>query len=114
MDAPAHFVAGGRFTPQLELRELVLPIVVIDISRRAESDPDAVVDADDLRRFERRHGRIPDGALVAMDSGWAGRSATRPPTRAARSATITSPASATRRSRTCSSGATRRRSASTR
>jgi kynurenine formamidase len=71
MDAPAHFVPRGRFTPQLELRELVLPIVVIDIARRAQSDPDTVVTADDLRRFERRYGRIPDGALVAMDSGWA-------------------------------------------
>jgi kynurenine formamidase len=71
MDAPAHFVTGGRFTPQLTMRELVLPIVVIDISRRAARDPDTVVTADDLRRHERRHGRIPDGALVAMDSGWA-------------------------------------------
>ena len=25
---------------------------------------------DDLRRYERRHGRIPRGALVCMDSGW--------------------------------------------
>jgi kynurenine formamidase len=71
MDAPAHFVAGGRYTPQLTIGELVLPIVVIDIARRAARDPDTVVTADDLRRFERRHGRIPDGALVAMDSGWA-------------------------------------------
>jgi kynurenine formamidase len=71
MDAPAHFVTGGRFTPQLSLSELVLPIVVIDIARRAARDPDTVVTADDLRRFERRYGRIPDGALVAMDSGWA-------------------------------------------
>jgi kynurenine formamidase len=71
IDAPAHFVAGGRFTPQLRLRELVLPIVVIDIAKRAKSDPDTVVEAADLRRFEKRHGRIPDGALVAMDSGWA-------------------------------------------
>jgi kynurenine formamidase len=71
MDAPAHFTAGGRFTPQLKARELVLPIVVIDIAQRAKSDPDTVVTADDLRRFERKHGRIPDGALVAMDSGWA-------------------------------------------
>jgi kynurenine formamidase len=29
------------------------------------------VTPDDLRAFERRHGRIPDGALVAMNSGWA-------------------------------------------
>jgi kynurenine formamidase len=71
MDAPGHFVANGRKTPQLRPKELMLPIVVIDIARRAASDPDTVVNADDLRRFERRHGRIPKGALVAMDSGWA-------------------------------------------
>ena len=71
MDAPGHFVAGGRFTPQLRPRELLLPIVVIDISARAARNPDAEVTADDLRRFERRHGRIPRNALVAMNSGWA-------------------------------------------
>ncbi len=71
MDAPGHFVAGGRFTHQIKARELILPLVVIDIAKRAKSDPDTVVDADDLKRYERKHGRIPDGALVAMDSGWA-------------------------------------------
>jgi kynurenine formamidase len=71
IDAPGHFAAEGRFTPDLEARELFLPIVVIDIAKRAKSDPDTVVVADDLRRFESRHGRIPTGALVAMDSGWA-------------------------------------------
>jgi kynurenine formamidase len=70
IDAPGHFTAGGRLTPQLRAEELVLPIVVIDISSRARRDPDAVVEPDDLRRFERRHGRIPRGALVAMNSGW--------------------------------------------
>ena len=70
MDAPGHFVQGGRLTPQLLPRELMLPIVVIDISQRAASNPDAVVTEDDLRRFERRHGRIPRNALVAMNSGW--------------------------------------------
>ena len=98
MDAPGHFVEGGApgrrsSTP----RELVLPIVVIDISKRAASDPDAEVTVDDLRAFERRHGRIPRGALVAMNSGWAPSSARRR-TRAARSATTTSRASATTRS----------------
>jgi kynurenine formamidase len=71
MDAPGHFVADGWMTPDLKARELLLPIVVIDIAKRAASDPDTVVTAGDLRRFEKRHGRIPDGALVAMDSGWA-------------------------------------------
>jgi kynurenine formamidase len=71
MDAPGHFVTGGRLSPEITPQELIVPIVVIDISRRAESDHDAVVTVDDLRRFEHRHGRIPDGALVCMDSGWA-------------------------------------------
>ncbi len=71
MDAPGHFTAGGRLTPDLKASELILPIVVIDIAKRAASDPDTVVNAQDLRRFENKHGRIPHGALVAMDSGWA-------------------------------------------
>lgn len=71
MDAPGHFVTGGRLSPQITPAELIVPIVVIDIRERAASNPDAMVMRDDLQRFERRHGRIPDGALVAMDSGWA-------------------------------------------
>jgi kynurenine formamidase len=71
MDAPGHFTIGGRLSPEITLEELIVPIVVIDISRRAERDADAMVTVDDLRRFERRHDRIPEGALVCMDSGWA-------------------------------------------
>ena len=71
MDAPGHFVTGGRFSPEITLEELLVPIAVVDISSRAERDPDAFVTVDDLRRYERRHGRIPEGALVAMNSGWA-------------------------------------------
>ena len=33
--------------------------MVIDIADRAARDPDTVVTVDDLRAFERRHGRIP-------------------------------------------------------
>ena len=71
MDAPGHFVPGGRLSPEITVRELLAPIVVIDISKRAEENPDATVEVRDLYRFERKHGRIPNGALVAMDSGWA-------------------------------------------
>jgi kynurenine formamidase len=73
LDVPAHFVTGGRFSPQISLDELVRPLVVVDISDRAATNPDTEVTTDDLRRFERRHGRIPRGAVVAMDSGWAAR-----------------------------------------
>ena len=71
MDAPGHFVEGGRLSPDITLEELLVPIVVIDISARGARDPNSVVTVDDLRRFEHRHGRIPHGALVCMNSGWA-------------------------------------------
>lgn len=74
MDAPAHFVADGRTSPELGLDELLqVPIVVIDISERAATEHDTVVTPADLERFEDRHGRIPKGALVAMYSGWEAR-----------------------------------------
>jgi kynurenine formamidase len=71
MDAPGHFVEGGRLSPEITLQELIIPLVVVDISTRAAHDPDTTVTVDDVRHFERRHGRIPEGALVCMDSGWA-------------------------------------------
>ena len=70
LDVPAHFIVGGRTTPQLTLDELMAPIAVIDISERAATNPDTVVTTDDLRRYERGHGRIKPGSLVAMNSGW--------------------------------------------
>jgi kynurenine formamidase len=71
MDAPGHFVAGGRLSPQITPEELLVPIVVVDISAKAARNPDAVVTVDDLRSFERGNGHIPKGALVCMNSGWA-------------------------------------------
>jgi kynurenine formamidase len=71
MDAPGHFVLNGRLSPQITPEELLVPIVVIDVAARAAVDADTTVTVDDLRQFERGHGRIPHGALVCMNSGWA-------------------------------------------
>jgi kynurenine formamidase len=70
MDAPGHFVPGGRLSPEITPHELFVPLVVVDISDRAAEEPDAMVEVGDLRRFERGHGRIPRRSLVAMNSGW--------------------------------------------
>jgi kynurenine formamidase len=71
VDAPGHFTPGGRLAPELELSELIVPAVVIDIAARAARDPDTAVTVEDVRAFERRHGRIPRHAAVLMYSGWA-------------------------------------------
>jgi kynurenine formamidase len=70
LDAPAHFIQGGRTTPQLTLDELIAPMSVVDVSSKAAANPDTAVSVDDLRSHERRHGRIKRGSIVAMYSGW--------------------------------------------
>jgi kynurenine formamidase len=72
IDAPSHFQnGGGPFIDEIEPDQLVAPLRVIRIADRAAEDADTLVTVDDIRRHERRYGRIPKGAFVAMDSGWA-------------------------------------------
>jgi len=70
VDTPGHFDEGNRLIDDLTPEELVAPIVVIDIREKALENPNATVIPDDLIAFERRHGRIPERALVCMNSGW--------------------------------------------
>jgi kynurenine formamidase len=70
VDVPGHFVEGNRLAHELTPDELMAPLAVIDISDRAAVDPDAAVTLADIRGYERRHGRIPRGALVCEYSAW--------------------------------------------
>jgi kynurenine formamidase len=69
-DAPFHFSADGQSVDQIPLDKLVCPIAVIDVRAKAAADADYRVTPDDLKAFEAKNGRIPEGACVAMLSGW--------------------------------------------
>ncbi|MDR5694037.1 MAG: cyclase family protein [Armatimonadota bacterium] len=73
MDAPQHFVLGRWMLHQIPIRSLIAPAVVIHIHERAAANPDAQVTVDDLKAWENRYGRIPEGAAVLMHSGWESR-----------------------------------------
>jgi len=70
IDAPSHFFEQGIPLDALPVDSLVVPLVVIDISARANSNPDSSVTVADIEAWERRHGRIPERAAVMMASGW--------------------------------------------
>ena len=70
MDAPVHFLNGGETIDQIAPSRLVAPLAVISIESRATRDHDTQLTADDIGAWERQHGRLPDGAFVAMSSGW--------------------------------------------
>ncbi|MEM1072807.1 MAG: cyclase family protein [Pseudomonadota bacterium] len=70
VDAPLHFSADGASIDEVPVGDLVCPLCVVDISARAADDPDARMTPDDLKAWIAANGDIPDGACVAMYSGW--------------------------------------------
>lgn len=71
LDAPIHRAAKGKTADQIDVAEFFLPLVVVDIKARAAANRLAEVTPADLKQWEKKHGPIPRGACVAMNSGWA-------------------------------------------
>lgn len=72
-DPPAHFVRGKRTLDQIDPKEMILPLVVVDIHNQVAANPDYIVTMADVRAWEARHGLIPEGAFVALRSDWSKR-----------------------------------------
>jgi kynurenine formamidase len=70
MDAPVHFAEGKLTADRVPLTSLIGPAVVVDVSEKAAGDRDYQLAIADLRAWEEKNGRIPDGAIVLMRSGW--------------------------------------------
>lgn len=73
IDAPLHFSADGHAVNEIPVQNLICPLCVIDIAARAAEDADAQVTPDDIAAWTAEYGDIPDGACVAMHSGWGGK-----------------------------------------
>ena len=70
MDAPIHFAQGRLTADEVPLSAMMGPAVVIDVRDAASADRDYRLTVADLERWEGKYGRIPDGAIVLMRSGW--------------------------------------------
>ena len=73
LDAPIHFHRGGVTSDAIDLKRLVAPAVVIDVSAQAARDPDYRLTVADVNTFERAHGRIAAGTIVLLRTGWSSR-----------------------------------------
>jgi len=73
VDPPAHFIQGLRTLDQISVKEMILPLVVIDIHQKVNDDPDYVVSMDDIRAWEKTYGQIPQGSFVALRTDWSKR-----------------------------------------
>ena len=67
IDAPAHFIEGGRSVDQLAADEFVWPAYKIDV--RDMDLENNRLSIDDIRQYERENGRIKRGSLVILQTG---------------------------------------------
>jgi kynurenine formamidase len=70
LDAPNHFEKNQPAVDQIEPASLLAHGVVIDISAQAGADADYRLTKADVANWEKANGRIPDGAVVLLHTGW--------------------------------------------
>jgi len=73
VDAPIHFFKQGRTIGQIPLGEWIGPAAKIDVTAKALANRDYQLTVADILAWEKKHGRIPSGAWVVMQSGIDGR-----------------------------------------
>ena len=73
LDAPAHFPPGKATVEQIPVKQLFGPAAVFDVRADGAKDADYQLRAGRVPEWERKHGRIPAGAIVLLRTGWAAR-----------------------------------------
>lgn len=73
IDAPIHFVEGGKWLDELPLEDFLLPLFVIDKSKEVAEDPNYELSKQDIFDFEAKYGQIPADSFVAFRSDWSKR-----------------------------------------
>jgi len=68
LDAPSHFIPGGRDVEMLAPDELIVPLCVIDVQKKSHSD--YLIAKEDIQEYENRYGLIPEKSLVVGLTGW--------------------------------------------
>jgi len=70
LDSPLHFAEGHPGTDEIPVSRLIVPAVVLDVAAACQKDPDYLVSAGDITQWEGAHGRIPEGAIALIRTGW--------------------------------------------
>lgn len=73
VDPPAHFIRGLRTVDQIDVKEMMMPLVVIDVHEKVAQNPDYTLTMADVQNWEKKYGKIPEGAFVAMRTDWSKR-----------------------------------------
>lgn len=73
LDSPIHFAEGKETVDRIPLDRLVGAAIVIDVTAKAEADPDYLVTVADFEAAEKQDGPIPANAIVLLRTGFSRR-----------------------------------------
>jgi kynurenine formamidase len=66
VDPPAHFDEKGITMDEIPLKNMILPLIVLDNTSYQVKDENHAFSVEDLRAWETKNGRVPKGAFVAL------------------------------------------------
>jgi kynurenine formamidase len=66
VDPPAHFAENGVTMDNIPVKQMILPLVVLDDTPYLAKDPNHAFAVADLLAWEKAHGRVPKGAFAAL------------------------------------------------
>lgn len=70
IDAPIHFAQGKNTVDQIPLDQLIGNAIIVDVSKQSATNRDYQVSSDDFLQWEKANGKIPDGAIVFLRTGY--------------------------------------------
>lgn len=70
IDAPNHFSKDGKSLGELPITDLVVPLAVMNLRKRFESDPDVGLMPQHVLEWEKQHGRLPENCCVVINTGY--------------------------------------------
>ena len=66
IDPPAHFNPDGLTVDQIPVKQMILPLVVFDLTPLLAADPNHALSVDDIKAWEKLHGPVPAGSFAAL------------------------------------------------
>ncbi|MFN2491357.1 MAG: cyclase family protein [Pyrinomonadaceae bacterium] len=70
IDAPVHFAKGRNSVDAIPVEQLMGPALVIDVTKECANNRDYLVTENDLKKWERRNGRMARGTIVLLRTGF--------------------------------------------
>jgi kynurenine formamidase len=70
LDPPAHWAPEYPAIDELPATYAIRPLVVISIVEQVKANPNHALQVADIKAWEEKHGRIPEGSVVFVRSDW--------------------------------------------